>query len=87
MANHRIKHWTVRRSRRRVAGYWEVRNTTGVVAVVYTSEADAREMANSPKYKGALKRLIAIVRFREPSLRASERAKLADAVALIGEVA
>ena len=86
MSNNRIKHWTVRRSRRRVAGYWEVRNTHGVVAVVYTTESDAREMANSPKYKGSLKHMVAIVRLRT-DLRASERAKYDAAVKLLGELA
>lgn len=81
----RIKHWTVRRSRRRVAGYWEVVNGKGVVAVVYTTEADAREMANAPKYRGCLKHMIAIVRLRT-DLRASERAKFEAAQALLAEV-
>lgn len=85
VANHRIKHWTVRRSRRRIAGYWEIRNTHGVVAVVYTTEADAREMANALKYKGSLKHMVAIVRLRT-DLRASERAKYEAAVKLVAEV-
>ena len=86
MANHRIKHWTVRRSRRRVAGYWEVRNGKGVVAIVYTTEDDAREMAASPKYKASLKHLLAIVRMHEGELRASELAKYEAAVKLVHEI-
>lgn len=46
----RMKHWTARRSKRRVAPFWEVRNTCGVVAVVYTTEADAHLMAMAPKF-------------------------------------
>lgn len=84
MAN-RIKHWTVRRSRRRVAGWWEVRNTHGVVAIVYTTQADAELLAAAPKLLGCLKHLIAIVRLA-PNLRASAKAKLADAEALVWEV-
>lgn len=82
----RIRNWTVRRSRRRVAGYWEVRNGKGVVAIVYTTEDDAREMAASPKYKASLKHLLAIVRMHEGELRASERAKYEAARALVHEV-
>jgi hypothetical protein len=52
----RIKHWTVRRSRRRVAGYWEVRNTHGIVAIVYTTEADAQCMAAAPKLHAYVKK-------------------------------
>lgn len=94
MANHRIKHWTVRHSRRRVAGYWEIRNTTGVVGICYGSQADAECMASAPRVTfernralNELKHLIAIVRMREGDLRASERAALARARALIGELA
>ena len=86
MPNHRIKHWTVRRSRRRVAGYWEVRNGKGVVAIVYTSEADAREMAAAPKLLGSLKHLLAIVRMHEGELRASEKAKYEAARTLVNEL-
>lgn len=68
----RIKHWTVRRSRRRVAGYWEVCNTRGVVAIVYTTEADARLMAAAPKF----------CRYAEKQARAGDAA----AAALINEL-
>jgi len=80
------KHWTVRRSRRRLAGYWEICNTRGVVAIVYTTEADARLLAASSKLQGCLKHLIAIVRMREGELRASEKAKYEAARALINEL-
>lgn len=49
VAIHRVKHWTARPSRRRRAPYWEVRNTRGVVAVVYGSKDDAELMAAAPK--------------------------------------
>jgi len=45
----RMRHWTARRSRRRVAPYWEVRNTRNTVAVVYGSKADAELMAAAPR--------------------------------------
>jgi len=45
----RIRHWTARRSRRRRAPFWEVRNTRGAVAVVYGSKADAELMAAAPR--------------------------------------
>ena len=86
MPNHRIKHWTVRRSRRRVAGYWEIRNTRGVVAIVYTTEGDAQEMAGAPKLLGSLKHMIAIVRLREGELRAFEKAKYEAAKTLVNEL-
>jgi hypothetical protein len=82
----RIKHWTARRSRRRVAGYWEVTNTRGVVAIVYTTQADAELMAVAPKLLGSLKHLTAIVRMHEGELRASERAKYEAARALVNEL-
>lgn len=31
----RIRYWTVRRSRRRVAGYWEIRSTHDIVGICY----------------------------------------------------
>lgn len=49
MANNRIKHWTVRRSRRRSAGFWEIVNTRGVVFVCYGNESDARLAALAPR--------------------------------------
>lgn len=91
MADH-PKHWTVRRSRRRVAPFWEVRNTRGVVAVVYGTKADADCMASAPrvtfelgKAVAELKSLIAIVQRHEGELRASEKASLERARALINE--
>lgn len=93
MANGRIKHWTARRSKRRVAPYWEVVNTRSVVAVVYGTRADAECMASAPRVTAErnravaeLKHLIAIVRLREGDLRASERASLERARALVDEL-
>lgn len=45
----RIKHWTVRRSRRRSAGFWEIVNTRGVVFICYGNESDARLAALAPR--------------------------------------
>ena len=56
------------------------------VAIVYTTEDDARLLAASLRLLGSLKHMVAIVRMHEADLRASERAKLADAQALIAEV-
>lgn len=89
----RIKHWTVARSKRRVAPYWEVRNTRGVIAVVYGTQADAECMASAPRVTAErnravseLKHLIAIVQQREGELRASEKASLERARALVSEL-
>ena len=94
MTNHRIKHWTVRRSRRRVAGYWEIRNTTREIGICYGTREEAECMASAPRVTfernralNELKHLIAIVRMREGDLRASERAVLARARALVEELA
>jgi len=93
MANGRIRHWTVRHSRRRVAGYWEIRNTTGIVGICYRGKDEAECMASAPRVTAQrnravaeLKHLIAIVRLREGDLRASERAALARAEALVSEI-
>lgn len=85
MAN-RIKHWTARISKRRIHPYWEVVNGRGQVAVVYTTEADAKLLAAAPRLLGSLKHLEAIVRLHEGELRASARAKLEAARALINEL-
>lgn len=85
--NTRIRNWTVRRSPLRIAGYWEVRNGKGVVAVVYTDETDARDMGNALKYKASLKHMIAIAEQFEDQLRPSAKAKLNHARALAAEVA
>lgn len=66
---------------------WSVRNThRDPVAVVYTTEADARLMAASLNLLGSLKHMVAIVRLREGELRASEKAKYEAARALINEL-
>ena len=78
--------WRVIKSRRQGWAY-EVRNThRDPVAVVYTTEADARLLAASLNLLGALKHMVAIVRLRT-DLRASERAKYEAAVKLLGELA
>jgi len=78
-----IRNWRVRRSPRRLASFWEIKNGRGVIAVVYSDETDARDMGNALKYKGSLKHLIAITEQFEDQLRASARAKLNQARALI----
>lgn len=82
----RTHNWTVRRATRRVAGFWEIRNGKGVVAIVYTDKHDAILMAASLRMLGSIKHLIAIVRMFEPQLRASAKAKLAQAIALVDEL-
>ena len=57
------------------------------VAIVYTTEDDAKLLAASLRMLSELKHLIAIVRMREGELRASERAALARARALVEELA
>lgn len=79
-----IRNWRVRRSPRRKASFWEIRNGKGVIGIVYSDETDARDMGNALKYKGALKHMIAIAEQFEDQLRASARAKLNQARALIG---
>lgn len=55
-------------------------------AIVYTTEDDAKLLAASLRMLSELKHLIAIVRMREGDLRASERAALARALALVEEL-
>jgi hypothetical protein len=50
------KHWTVRRSRRRVAPYWEILNGRGVVFVCYGTEADAKCAAAAPQFHAYVKK-------------------------------
>jgi len=79
--------WRAVRNTIRRRPIWEVRNThRDPVAVVYTGQADAELMARAPRLLGELKHLIPIVRMREGDLRASERAVLARAQALVEEL-
>jgi hypothetical protein len=80
MSNH-PRHWTARRSKRRVAPYWEVRNTRGVMAVVYGKQADAELMAAAPRLLTAL---TALVRAK-PGTQAHDAAHKA-AMALVDEL-
>lgn len=82
MSNH-IRNWRVRRSPRRKASFWEIRNGKGVIGIVYSDETDARDMGNALKYKGSLKHMIAIAEQFEEQLRPSAKAKLNQARALI----
>ena len=45
----RIRYWTVRRSRRRVAGYWEIRSTHDIVGICYGTREEAECMASAPQ--------------------------------------
>jgi hypothetical protein len=86
MAN-RFHNWKARQAKARGGLVWQVQNGhRDVVAIVYTDRADAELMAAAPKLLGSLKHLTAIVRMHEGELRASERAKLAAAEALIEEL-
>lgn len=77
--------WTVKFNRRR--NWWEIHNGhRDPVAIVYTTEDDAKLLAASLRLLGSLKHMVAIVSMHEGELRASERAKLADAMALINEL-
>ena len=79
--------WHAGAMRIRKANTWSVRNTRyDPIAVVYTGQADAELMARAPKLLGSLKHMIAIVRMHEGELRASEKAKLAAAEALVSEI-
>lgn len=79
--------WRAVRNTIRKRPIWEVRNThRDPIAVVYTGQADTELMAAAPKLLGELKHMVAIVRMREGDLRASERAALARARALINEL-
>ena len=78
--------WSVRETPHKPWRF-EVRNSRrDPLAVVYSSQADAELMARSPKLLGCLKHKIAIVRMHEGELRASEKAKLAAAEALVSEL-
>jgi len=66
---------------------WSVRNTHhDPIAIVYTHQQDAELMAASLRLLGSLKHLIAIVRLHEGELRASAKAKLEQARALVNEL-
>jgi len=79
--------WRAVRNTIRRRPIWEIRNThRDPVAVVYTGQPDAELMARSLRLFTELKHLIAIVRLREGDLRASERAALARAEALVDEL-
>ena len=79
--------WRAARMSIRGRETWSVRNTHyDPIAVVYTHQPDAELMARSLRLLGCLKHLIAIVRMREGDLRASERAALTRAEALVSEL-
>lgn len=66
---------------------FEVRNThRDPIAIIYTTQADAELMAAAPKLLGELKHLIAIVRLHEGDLRASAKASLERARALVNQL-
>lgn len=75
------QHWTARRSRRRLNGYWEIVNLHhDTVAVVYGGEDDAELLASAPQHYAAAhelyactKRLIAILGQFDERLVQSER--------------
>jgi hypothetical protein len=78
--------WRVVTTRRKGWAY-EVRNGhRDPICVVYSSEADARLIAAALNLLSTVKHLIAIVRLFEPQLRASARAKLDQARALVEEL-
>ncbi|MGN6313199.1 MAG: hypothetical protein ACTHMO_05485 [Rhodanobacteraceae bacterium] len=84
---HRFHNWKAKQAKARGGLVWQIQNGhRDVVAIVYTDRADAELMARAPKLRGSLKHLIAIVKFHEGELRASERAKLAAAEALVSEI-
>jgi len=77
--------WTVKFNKRR--SWWEIHNGhRDPIAIVYSGHADALLMAAGLRLLGITKHLIAIVRMREGDLRASERAALARARALVEEL-
>lgn len=78
--------WRVVKTRRQGWAY-EVRNGHhDPICVVYSSEADARLIAAALNLLSAIKHLIAILRLFEPQLRASAKAKLDEARALVAEL-
>jgi hypothetical protein len=56
------------------------------IAVVYSTPHDATAMAAGPRLLGELKHMAAIVRMREGTLRASEKAALTRALNLIASI-
>lgn len=56
------------------------------LAIVYSNERDAAAMAAGPRLLSELKHLAAIVRMREDTLRASEKAALTRARNLIASI-
>jgi len=77
--------WTVKFNKHR--NWWEIHNGhRDPIAIVYTTEDDARLLGTSLRQLGVIKHLIPIVRMREGDLRASERAALARARALVEEI-
>jgi len=86
MATHSRGPWSAHKATLKTWRY-EVRNgRRDPIAVVYGNKADAELMARAPRLLGELKHLIPIVRMRESDLRASERAVLARARALVDEL-
>ena len=70
----RIRNWTVRRSRRSIAGYWEiVDHHHDTIAIVYGGTGDAELLASAPQQhavaqelRACTKRLATILgRFQE----------------------
>jgi len=83
----RFHNWKAKQAKARGGSVWQVSNgRRDVVAIVYTDRADAELMATAPRLLAELKHLIPIVRLREGELRASERAALARAEALVDEL-
>ena len=77
--------WTVKFNKRR--NWWEIHNGhRDPIAIVYTGRFDAMLMCAGLRLLGIVKHLIAIVRLRDGDLRASERAALARAQALVSEL-
>jgi hypothetical protein len=86
---HPDQRWTVRRSRRRVAGYWEIRSTCDIVGICYGTREEAECMASAPQQhltaeelRTCTKQLVAILGLFEERLVSSERAALDRARAL-----
>lgn len=82
--------WTVRRSRRRVAAYWEIRNTRDIVGICYGTREEAECMASAPQQcaeaqelRACTKQLIRILGQFEERLAPSEREALRRARELV----
>ena len=80
---HPDQRWTVRRSRRRVAGYWEIRSTRDIVGICYGTREEAECMASAPQQhvtaqelQACTKRLAEILEQFEERLAPSEREAL-----------